>query len=122
MPGSRFLGVVEAVVGLGEALVVAHHQLRAELVILPPRRFQRRVRLPALGERERLEAVARRVTQVVLQRGAEKARPHFMHSRLEERERRIRLVGKDDGFLVRIHDATRKECERECVARYASER
>ena len=60
MSGSRSSRVVEAVVGGGEALVVAHHQRRPMLVILAPRRLQRRVRLPPGGEWERLEAVARR--------------------------------------------------------------
>ena len=53
---------MEAVVRLGQPLVVLHHQGGAELVILLAHRFQLRVGLEVLGEGEGFEAVGWRVS------------------------------------------------------------
>ena len=76
--GRGFLGVVEAVVGFGQALIVADHERGAELVILPSRRLQRRVRLEGFRKRECLETVTRCVALSVFERRAEKACPKFV--------------------------------------------
>jgi hypothetical protein len=50
------IGVVEAVVGLGQSLVVGHHELGAEVVVSFPGGFEAFVCLEVLGEGEGLEA------------------------------------------------------------------
>ena len=71
------VGVVEAVVGLGQALVVPNHELGAELVIGSASCFKGRIGLPTLREREGLEAVGRSVAQVVFHRRPEEPTPIF---------------------------------------------
>ena len=68
MSGVALVGVVEAVVGLGQALVVPDHERGAELVIGLAGGFEGGVGLPVLGEGKGLEAVGGRVAEVVLHR------------------------------------------------------
>ena len=60
--GVGFGGVVEAVVGVGEALVVAAHEGGAVLVVGAADGFDGGGGLPVWGEGEGLEAIRRGVT------------------------------------------------------------
>jgi hypothetical protein len=62
------LGIVEAVVGLRQALVVPNHQGRPILVVFPPSHLQGLVRLPVRGKREGFEAVGSCVSDAVFKR------------------------------------------------------
>src|SRR6266478_1284549 len=65
------VGVVKAVVGLGQALAVSDHESGAELVVALTGGFERRVSLPVLGQGEGLEAVGGGIAEVVLHRRRE---------------------------------------------------
>ena len=73
--GVALVGIVEAVVGLGQALVVADHERGAELVVGLAGGFEGGVGLPASREGEGLEAVGGGVAEVVLQRGRRRTAP-----------------------------------------------
>jgi hypothetical protein len=77
---------VEAVVGLGHALVGRDHQRGAVVVVGLADTFQDRVSLVAQRKWEGLEAVRGRVTQIVLHRGREEPCPDFMDTGLENGE------------------------------------
>src|SRR5262249_5950598 len=51
-----FVGIVEAVVGLSQALVVAHHEFSTEFAVGFPYRLKVCIRLPIVGEWEGFEA------------------------------------------------------------------
>lgn len=80
--GAALGGAVQAVVGLGQALVVQRHHVRAVRVVLLPDGVQRGVGLPVGREGEVLETRRRRVVQVVLHGRRKHACPDFMHARL----------------------------------------
>ncbi len=96
------IGRVKEVVDFREAEPEVLHERRAELVILPPRRLQRRVRLEPGGERERLEAIGRGIHQIVLQSRTVKPCPNLMRAALKEAKNSKALINYDDKALA--HD------------------
>ena len=93
--GVVLVGVVEAVVGLGHALVVSDHESGAVLVVRLASGFECGVGLPAFREREGLEAVRGGVAESVFQRGCEESRPDFVGAGLEGAERGVGGEGED---------------------------
>ncbi len=55
--GVLFVGVVEAVVGVGEALVVSHHEVGAVVVVSFADLFEAGVGFPVFGEGEGFKAI-----------------------------------------------------------------
>ena len=76
--GIGLLRVVEAVVRLGQALVVADYVFRAAFVERPTGGFQSRVSLPSVGQWKGLEAVGWGVDRVVLHCRTKETYPEFM--------------------------------------------
>jgi hypothetical protein len=90
---------VEAVVGLGHALVGRDHQRGAVVVVGLADTFQDRVSLVAQRKWEGLEAVRERVTQPVLQRRREEPGPDLVDAGLENGERgKVWISQKNNGL------------------------
>src|SRR5262249_21362572 len=101
--GRALVGIVEAVVGLRQALVVPLHEVGAELVVFAAGLLKLLVNLKVNGEGERLEAVGGRVAETILQRGGEEASPYFMGAGLQDAKscecrqtKHNKLFGEDD--------------------------
>ena len=98
--GRAFVGVVEAVVGLGQALVVSDHQIGAEVVVGFAGGFDRGVRLEVLREGKGLETTPNIVSGVVFKRRPLQERPRFVSPRAEGSNRRESIESKYDNGLA----------------------
>src|SRR5262245_12583467 len=76
----RLAGVVEAIVGLGQALVAGNHERGTVVDISLPGGFECGVDQEAGGQWERLETVRRRIAQIILHRRREEPSPDLMSS------------------------------------------
>ena len=112
MSGAVLAASVEAIVGLGQALVAIDHELRAEVVIGVAGGFQRGVVLEAFREGKGAETVGGCVTQIVLHAKTKKTAPRF-HGCETGGLQKVRILRKRNNIVRRTYyRSSRQETER----------
>ena len=88
--------IMETVVGPGQALIVADHQVGAEAVVRRAGGFEVGVVFPVVGERGTSQNNRRNIAKPIFQGRTEGARPQLVRAGVEHSEGSVGVEGKDD--------------------------
>src|SRR4051812_21343481 len=102
------VGVLEAVICFREALAVASHKIRAEVVVLSSYLLQGLVRFELRRKWEGLKAVRGGVSETIFERRSKAKSPDLMYTALQNSERLV-SVQRNNHHLLREHDVRSKK-------------